>query len=46
MREEEGKKIQGVIAGTVTEGAFTNISDYEGIVSVGNGVVFAGWLDA
>lgn len=39
MREEEGKKIQGVIAGTVTEGAFTNISDYEGIVSVGNGVV-------
>ncbi|SFE54510.1 Phage tail sheath protein [Paenibacillus catalpae] len=39
MREEEGKKIQGVIASPVNNGAFTNISDYEGIVSVGNGVV-------
>lgn len=39
MREEEGKKIQGVIAGSFSSGAFQNISDYEGIVSVGNGVV-------
>ncbi|MCM3626876.1 phage tail sheath family protein [Paenibacillus glycanilyticus] len=39
MREEEGKKIQGVIASPVNNGAFANISDYEGIVSVGNGVV-------
>ncbi|MDQ0060119.1 phage tail sheath family protein [Paenibacillus harenae] len=39
MREEEGKKIQGVIAGSLNNGAFQNIADYEGIVSVGNGVV-------
>ncbi len=42
MREEEGKKIQGVIAGNFSGGAFQNVSDYEGIVSVGNGVVLQG----
>jgi len=39
MREEEGKKIQGVIAGEMSGGTFQNIADYEGIISVGNGVV-------
>jgi len=39
MREEEGKKIQGVIAGGMSGGTFQNIADYEGIISVGNGVV-------
>ncbi|MUT65314.1 phage tail sheath family protein [Paenibacillus sp. NEAU-GSW1] len=38
MREEEGKKIQGVIAGLFKDGAFSKIADYEGIVCVGNGV--------
>ena len=42
MREEEGKKIQGVIAGSFSNGVFQNVSDYEGIVSVGNGVVLQG----
>ncbi len=40
MREEEGKKIQGVVAGAkTTEGGFANVGDYEGIINVGNGVV-------